>query len=257
MLAVMGGPAMTTATAPFPKSNRFQARRAFRLLGELIRDPSDTDKVFALFEAVGGDDGPGQWKRFLADPGAPRLLAARPRLVEALADEAYLSSLPAESFGGSYLRFMRGRGFSPAGLLEARERGAGKRVEDVPENEWLYDRINVMHDLWHVLTGYGTDECGEAALLAFSFAHIPSRGFALLLLAAIVKGPTSWDLAWPRYLWNAYRRGRRAKVLIAAPFEELLPLSVYEVRQRLRVEPPSAWHPEGVRVGKLFAAAAA
>jgi ubiquinone biosynthesis protein COQ4 len=252
MLAVMGGPTMTTEIAPFPAPGRLQARRSFRLLRELIRDPSDTDKVFALFEAIGGDDGPGQWARFCADPGGQRLLAARPRLVEVLADEAYLESLQAESLGGSYLRSMRARGFAPAGLLEARERGAGRRVEDVPEREWLYDRINVMHDLWHVLTGYGTDELGEAALLAFSSAHIPSRGFALLLLAAVVKGPKSWDLAWPRYLWNAYRRGRRASVLIAAPFEELLPLSVYAVRERLRIEPPALWHPEGIRVGSLF-----
>jgi ubiquinone biosynthesis protein COQ4 len=255
MLAVMGGPTMTTTIAPLSAPSRFQARRAFRVLGELIRDPSDTDKVFELFEAVGGDDGPGQWKRFLDHPDGPRLLAARPKLVEVLADEAYLASLPAESFGGSYLRFMRARGFAPSGLLEARERGAGKRVEDDPEREWLFDRINVMHDLWHVLTGYGTDELGEAALLAFSSAHIPSRGFALLLLAAVVKGPTSWDLAWPRYLWNAYRRGRRAKLLTAAPFEQLLPLSVYEVRERLRIEPPALWHPRGIRVGKLFTTA--
>jgi hypothetical protein len=30
------------------------------------------------------------------------------------------------------------------------------------------------HDLWHVLTGYGTDEFGEAAL-AFSYAQVPAR----------------------------------------------------------------------------------
>jgi ubiquinone biosynthesis protein COQ4 len=246
---------MANASASRPARDRFQARLAFRLLRELIRDPSDTDKVFAFFEAVGGDDGPRHFARLVADPGGRRLLAARPQLIEALSDEAYLASLPDDSLGTWYLRFIRSRGFSPAGLLEARERGAGKRVEEVPERAWFYDRINLMHDLWHVLTGYGTDELGEAALLAFSEAQIPNRSFPLILLAAVVKGPKSWDFAWPRYLWRAYRRGRRAKLLTAAPFEELLPVSVHEVRARLGIEPSAAWHPEGIRVGSLFSAA--
>jgi ubiquinone biosynthesis protein COQ4 len=248
---------MATASTSLshPAPDRFQARLAFRLLRELIRDPNDTDKVFAFFEAVGGDDGPRHFARLVADPDGRRLLAARPKLIDALSDEAYLAALPDDSLGMWYLRFLRSRGFSPGGLLEARERGAGKRIEDDPERAWFYDRINLMHDLWHVLTGYGTDELGEAALLAFSEAQIPNRSFPILLLAAVVKGPKSWDLAWPRYLWKAYRRGRRAKLLTAAPFEELLPVSVHEVRARLGIEPSAAWHPEGIRVGPLFSAA--
>jgi ubiquinone biosynthesis protein COQ4 len=260
MLGAMEEPAMATALdAPAssrPPPGRFQARRAFRLLREVMRDPDDTDKVFEFFEAVGGDEGPRSFARLVADPDGRRLLAARPSLVAALADEAALAALPEDSLGGWYLRSMRARGFAPAGLLEARDRGAKARVLDDAEHEWFYDRINVMHDLWHVVTGYGTDELGESALVAFSQAQIPNRSFPLLLVAAVLKGPKSWDLAWPRYLWRAYRRGRRAKLLTAAPWEELLPLPVPEVRRRLGVEPAAVWHAEGIRAGKLFGAAA-
>lgn len=245
---------MATATqlptrAPAP--GRFQARRAFRLLRQVIRNPDDTDQIFEFFEAVGGNEGPRAFARLVAEPEGRRLLAERPQLVAVLADEAYLASLPEDSFGGWYLRFMRSRGFAPSGLLEARDRGAKQRVLEDAEHEWFYDRINVMHDLWHVLTGYGTDELGEAALIAFSHAQIPNRSFPLLLAAAAWMGPKSWDLAWPRYLWRAYRRGRRAKLLTAAPWEELLPLPVPEVRARLGVEPAAAWHEDGIRAGSL------
>jgi ubiquinone biosynthesis protein COQ4 len=233
-----------------------QPLRALRLLLAVLRNPDDTEKVFEFFESVGGDDGAKHFDEFRAEPGAARLLAERPLLVEALANEPYLASLPEGSLGQWYLRFMRSRGFAPASLLEARDRGAQGRLVDDALHEWFYDRINVMHDLWHVLTGYGTDELGEAALIAFSEAQIPNRSFPLLLLGAALKGPKSWDLAWPRYLWRAYRRGRRARLLTAAPWEELLPLPVPEVRRRLGVEPASRWHREGIRSGKLGAAVA-
>jgi ubiquinone biosynthesis protein COQ4 len=256
----MEDPAMAIATElpapPRPAPGRFQARRAFRLLREVIENPDDTERVFAFFEAVGGNEGPDAFRRLIANPDGRRLLASRPRLVDVLADEAYLASLPEDSLGAWYLRMMRSRGFAPAGLLEARDRGAKARVLEDEEHEWFYDRINVMHDLWHVLTSYGTDELGEAALIAFSHAQIPNRSFPLLLAAAAVMGPKSWDLAWPRYLWRAYRRGRRATLLTAAPYEELLPLPIAQVRERLGIEPAAAWHTEGIRSGTLRAAVA-
>jgi ubiquinone biosynthesis protein COQ4 len=244
--------AVPTPAAP----GRFQARRAFRLLREVIRHPENTDQVFAFFEAVGGDDGERHFRSLVAEPEGRRLLAARPCLVQVLADERHLASLPEASLGLGYLRFMRARGFAPSGLLEARERGAGKRQEVDAEHAWFYDRLNVMHDLWHVLTGYGTDELGEAALIAFSQAQIPNRSFPLLLAAAVWMGPKSWDLAWPRYLWRAFQRGRRARRLVAAPYEELLPLPVPEVRERLGIARAALWHADGIRSGSLRRAVA-
>ena len=244
---------MATTSA---STNRMQPRRALRLLAAVIRNPDATDQVFEFFRAVGGDDGPAHFREFLGDPGGRALLAQRPELLAALADEPFLAALPGGSLGRAYLAAMRARGFSPAQLLAYREQSTRDLAPEPADEEWFYQRLNVMHDLWHVLTGYGTDPLGEAALLAFSHAQIPNRAFPLLLLGAVAKGPKSWDLAWPRYLWRAYRRGRHARLLTAAPFEALLALPLSRVREQLGVGRARDWHPDGIWRGALDAAPA-
>ena len=68
------------------------------------------------------------------------------------------------------------------------------------------------------------------------------------MLASVAKGPKG--LMWPRYLWRAWRRGRRAELLPAAKWEELLPLQLSEARRRLGVSEPEAAHPSGILVAE-------
>jgi ubiquinone biosynthesis protein Coq4 len=70
------------------------------------------------------------------------------------------------------------------------------------------------------------------------------------VLAAAVLGPKTLDLHWPRYLWRAWRRGRRAALLCAARYEELLALPLGEARQRLGIAAPAVAHPEGILVAR-------
>ncbi len=240
---------------PLPR-RRLEWRRAWRSLRELVADPKQTEKVFELLGAVGGDDGESSFQRFLSHPDGRRLLASRPGLLEALADRSALSRMPDESFGRAYLDFVRARGFEPAGLLEARANAETRRSELDPIREWFFDRTNLMHDLWHVVTGYGTDEAGESALLAFTLAQIPTRGMAVLVVAAAVVGPKDLRLSWPRYLHRAWVRGRRAVLLTTAPWEDLLPRPLDEVRLRLRIEPARVAHPGGILTGDRNRAAA-
>jgi len=235
-----------------------QWRRATRALRQLLADSSRTDLAFEVTYALGGNSGERLFQRFLAHPDGPALLAERPALLAALADRAALAAMPARSLGRAYLDFLRAGDLSPEGLVEASE--TAERPQDVgADRQWFFDRLRDNHDLWHVLTGYGRDEAGEAANLAFTLGQTHDTGVAFMVLAAAAIGPMAPEvrpdgtrlgwLHWQRYLYQAWQRGRRAALLIAARFEQLLPRPLEDVRRTLRIEPAERVHPGGIIVG--------
>jgi ubiquinone biosynthesis protein COQ4 len=234
---------------------RVEWRRAWRALRRLVADPERTDQVFELIQALAGQSGERLFLRFRADPEGRRLLAERPSLLATLADRARLEALPEGSLGRAYAEFMREEHLDAGGLADAAQ--AVRDPEELdPERRWFFDRLRDMHDLWHVVTGYGRDVAGEAANLAFSFAQTRNRGLGAIVLAAAVIGPKA-GLRWQRYLLQAWRRGRLAAALPMAPYEELLALPLDEVRRRLRIQPAREAHPGGIVVAEAPTAAAA
>ncbi len=232
-----------------PPPLRIEWKRAWRAMRALLADPDRTELAFEAISSVSSRDFERVFQRFVADAGGRRLLAEKPSLLDALRDRARLRALPEGSFGRVYLAFMDEARLSADGLVEAdhiSEELRGYSVAD-PDREWLSDRLRDMHDLWHVLSGYGRDEAGEAANLAFSLGQMPFRGIALIVLAAAIVEPHTHRFEWPRYLYRAWRRGRAAR-LILARYEEILPLPLADVRRRLAVRPASATHPGGVIV---------
>lgn len=238
-------PAPIPRLAPPPPRRRVEWARAWSALRRLTDDPERTDQVFELIQALSGNAGEWLFQRFCVDEGGRRLLAERPSLLATLADLDRLAALPEGSFGRCYADFMRRERIEAKGLVDAAQSVSEPRQLD-PEREWFFQRLRDMHDLWHVLTGYGRDIAGESANLAFSYAQTRNRGIGVIVLAAVVLGP--WRVFWPRYLWRAWRRGRRTLPLPMAAYEELLPLPLEEVRRRLRIDPPELAHPGGLIV---------
>ena len=226
--------------------------RAWKALKILIADAERTDQVFEIISALSGRSFEHAFRRFAAHPDGARLLRERPSLLDALADTDALALLPEGSFGRVYLDFMRAGNLTADGLVaadeEAERNNPSPPIEIPPDVRWFGDRSRDMHDLWHVLTGYGRDEAGEAANLAFTQAQIPNNGIALIVVAAAMLGPKDLSLSWPRYLYAAWRRGKQTSLLTVARYEELLALPLDEVRRRLGVPPASATHPDGIVV---------
>jgi ubiquinone biosynthesis protein COQ4 len=227
--------------------------RAWRALRDLVADPERTDLAFEIVSALSAGSMERTFARVSGCDAGRALLGEKPDLLAALSDRERLRALPDGSFGREYARFMDAAGLSPEGLVEAdaeatRNDPDARRLD--PEREWLGHRMREAHDLWHVLTGYGRDEAGEAANLAFSFGQITNPGLALMVLAGAVLGPWDPTFAWQRYLLAAFLRGWSASDLALARYEELLPLPLSEVRRRLAITPPEVAHPDGIVVAK-------
>ena len=234
-----------TELAPAPAARPVQWRRGWQALRSLIANPDRTEHVFELIQALGGDGGERRFQRFAHDPAGIRLLGERPSLLTRLSDRKALEDMPEGSFGRSYAHFMTASGIDAEGLVEAAR--AVPKADDVdPQRRWFFDRLRDQHDLWHVLTGYGRDLAGEAALLAFTHAQNGNRGIGAIVLTAAWRGPKTLDCRWQRYLLRCWRRGRRAVPLEFQRWEELLPRPLDEVRSQLRVEEPERAHPQGI-----------
>ncbi len=230
-------------------------RVAWESLREIMTNPDDTRRAIDFFYAIGPGAFERNFQRFVAEPAGRALLRERPSLGHVLSDRTRLAQLPPDSFGRAYLDQMDKAGLDPLGLI-ALQHQVMQRWEDEfnaprldPFRAWFRDRFILMHDLFHVLSGYGTDELGEAALLAFSHAQLGGRGWGFLAVGATVQSYRVLGASWLVYVYRAWRRGRRARWLAGLPFEELLPLPLKTVRQLTGLETPDVEHPGGLLRG--------
>jgi hypothetical protein len=93
-----------------------------------------------------------------------------------------------------------------------------------------------LHDLHHVVTGYGTGLVGEAEISAYEL-RAGCRSFLVhLLCVGAVIGAL---FVAPRRVLRAWRRARGARTLYHTdiPYETLLEMRVDELRRRLNVAP--------------------
>jgi ubiquinone biosynthesis protein COQ4 len=106
------------------------------------------------------------------------------------------------------------------------------------------ERNREMHDLLHIVTGYGRDPVGEACVVAFSYAQTKHIGFAVIaFFGALNIAKKLPGLPIRRAVFEAYRRSRAAGWLVGADWEALLSQPVEAIRARYGVK-PTRWYPE-------------
>ena len=216
--------------------NRLQLAEAWRGIRALIDNPDDTSQVFRIIRALSGNAFERSFLRFEATPTGARILAEKRSLVDRLNDREYLLSLPDGSLGRVYAEFTEREQISPAGLVDASNEGSDVEVEDCPRRILFGERLRDMHDLWHVVTGYGRDLMGEASLLAFTYRQTRNRGIGFIVLVAYLRAGSEFPQQ-RALIRGGLRRSKKAAWLPGADWEALLEEPLDDVRRTLRIRP--------------------
>ncbi len=229
-------------TPPSPPLRPFHALvSVFRLL----RNKEDTRQVFEIVSALSGGSSKKLFQRFSATEYGQRVLREPIKLENILGDREALRQLPEGSLGRVYLDFMEGENLSPDGLIDAAEEaGIDFRGESQFEDyRRLFLHLDVCHDLWHVLTGYGRDSLGELCNLVYTRSQTGNAGFRLI----VIIGFLAQKLEQPRAkiqksLAEAKRNAKGAAWVLEHDVEALLPLPLSEVRRKLNIVEPTIYN---------------
>jgi ubiquinone biosynthesis protein COQ4 len=235
---------MSTSTYKPP---RIQPIAAARALKNLLNDPQDTRQVALLTSALRGRSGQIQFQKFKSSPVGARILAEKRRLADTLDDHAFLATLPENTLGRRYLAFMAEENLSARGLKDVTAE-ATTNLNLADENVQIFaDRTRDLHDLYHVIAGYGRDEIGEICVLAFSYPQQRLRSYAVIA----VFGALNFASLLARHriagrgvfaaVRQAYRNGKTAAWLPGQDIESLLAEDLDILRQRLNIPAPDKY----------------
>jgi ubiquinone biosynthesis protein COQ4 len=215
--------------------------QAVRSVRALIANPENTGEVFKIIEALKGGSLARAVARMEADPQGRALLHSKPAILPLLSDREALRALPAGSLGRAYLDFVESQYLSADGLVAASEEAPRGREKN-PDEIWLANRLRDIHDLQHVMCGYGRDELGELCLLAFMCAQTPNRGIAFIIFMARRKfRQEAPEIDIDACVAEGRRIGERAKWFATVGWEQRLAEPLQSLREELGVSSPSVY----------------
>lgn len=226
---------------PAPPIRLIHPMHAYRTMRQVIAEPDNVPMVAKLIELLQGSGPWRVYRRMKWSQTGRAILAEQPDILARLNDHAWLESLPANTLGANYLRFMRdskidGDWFAAA-VAKGRRMALG---DDAPPPHFVEQWLRDTHDLYHVVTGWGSDVLGELAVLAFTFAQ--TRNFSALVIStsgcmALRKERSDVGQIYRRAMWQ----GMRARVLHTQDWMSLIDQPLEEVRRQLNIVPAPAY----------------
>ncbi|HEV2082860.1 MAG TPA: Coq4 family protein [Brevundimonas sp.] len=215
---------------------------ALRAFGRLVRDKEDTAQVFEIMRALSGGSLKRGYDRMLRSVEGGRQAYLRAELARNLDDAVWLAGFGPGTVGAAYRAFREARGFTAEGLADEARKVAPDAVDAAHPVVWYSRRIRDVHDVWHVLTGYGTDALGEACVVSFSHAQTGNLGFAFIGWGAAAEiRREAPGVPALRAVAQAWRLGRRARWLPALDYEALFREPLDAARARLGLTPPTIY----------------
>ena len=234
----------TSPTQPGRPANPFRMEwgKAFNAFRKLMADKEDTAQVFEIMRALAGQSTPDGYRRLISTPRGGRIAYDRVELAERLMDRKWLSSFAPGTVGAAYAEFTARENLSADGLADESRKGRG--AEDIDLRHpvaWYGRRIRDVHDLWHILSGYGRDGLGEACLVAFSYPQTKSLGWAFIAFGVWLRSGGVDGAPVRRAIMEGYRRGKAAAWLPGEDYEALMAEPLEAARARLGLTRPAIY----------------
>ncbi len=237
---------MSTLDLPLVAENRditgFRPIKALRHFRNLVADKEDTKQVFFIIEALKGRKIQRQIDAFLSTETARDFIRREDQLgiADMLDDHARWADCGPDSVAQNYIRFMKREGLTANGLVEESYAWRPREERPVDQAEWYLNRLRDTHDLFHVLTGYGRDALGEAALLGFSYEQNHNLGVKFIAYAAARQIKKVTGTSAPLYLAIKEGRalGKAADTLAHMDVEAVMREDIDAVRARLSIGKP-------------------
>ncbi|XUU60319.1 Coq4 family protein [Erythrobacter sp. HA6-11] len=222
------------------KTTSFRPIKAWRHFRQLVLDKEDTEQVFHIIEAMKGKKSHKQAWDFIASETGQRFLREEKFIPDMLDDHERWADCGPDSVAQHYIRFMKREGLSAAGLVDESYKWQPESERPQDLTEWYFTRLRDTHDLFHVLTGYGRDALGEAALLGFSFEQNHNLGIKFIAYAAANEIRKVTETKAP--LFSAINEGRRlgkeAAKLAHMDVEQVMREDIADARARLNIGKP-------------------
>lgn len=228
-----------------PPAAKYRPFHAFVSSIKLILNKDDTRQVFEIVTALSRASARRLFKRFIATPYGRRVVTEPVVLENVLGDFPRLRAMAPGTVGRSYVDFMDEAGFTPQGLLDAAEE-AGVGLREFPELQEFaraFRHLEVNHDLWHVLTGYGRDPLGEICNLIFTRRQTGNPGLRLIIRMGLAAMKLErWSFPALKAAAEARRMGDAVDFLLQHDVEAMLEEPLADVRQRLGIFAPEVYN---------------
>ncbi|MEM7555757.1 MAG: Coq4 family protein [Cyanobacteria bacterium P01_A01_bin.84] len=195
----------------------------------LIRDPSQTESVFDIVEGMRNTNASKFALKYIqSHPEVDKII--QERHIPDIPNIEALLKYPQTSLGYTYASYIKESNFQADFYRKL-------KVKD--DISYVLLRMRQSHDIWHIVTGFGTDSIGELGLQAFSLAQTRLPLPVILLAGGLVRTL----LKSPETLGNlleqiaiGYRMGAKAKPFLAQKWEENWNKPLDEIRKELNVE---------------------
>jgi ubiquinone biosynthesis protein COQ4 len=213
--------------------------RAIHALRRLFKNKEDTAEVFEIMFALNGRAYAQDYARLLETSEGGLIAYERVEFADRLLDPAWVARFPPGSVGAAYLHFQSTEHLSVKGLIDESHKGVpALELDQRHPYAWWFRRIRDLHDVWHVLTGYGRDALGEMCLAAFSYQEVRGAGWALVVVGGFLRchGPATGKARLA--ILEARERGKQARWLPGEDYERLMFEPLDSARARLRLSPP-------------------